>query len=241
MKYVEGAKKLFMSTGTTFPKEIIWSVALIKQLSAGANHSLGKLDAETCRGDRRGLRRGDGGKARRQDNRRRLPDGLRDRDQHERQRGHRREGVGDSRGGRSTPTTKSTWASPPTTWCRPRSESRPYSSRSRVLLPSLAETSKSLGSLAARTSSVYKSGRTHLRDALPVTMGQEFGAYADAFAHDRRLVFDALEVRQGAPHRRDGGGDGDQHEPRLRDASSSGGSTGPRGSGSQRRATGSGR
>ncbi|MGA2199216.1 MAG: lyase family protein, partial [Nitrososphaerales archaeon] len=45
MKYVEGAKKLFMSTGTTFPSEIIWSVALIKQLSAGANHSLGKLDA----------------------------------------------------------------------------------------------------------------------------------------------------------------------------------------------------
>ena len=30
MKYVEGAKKLFLSTGTVFPREIIWSVALIK-------------------------------------------------------------------------------------------------------------------------------------------------------------------------------------------------------------------
>lgn len=70
---------------------------------------------------------------------------------------------------------------------------------SRVLLPSLAETSKSLGSLAARTSSVYKSGRTHLRDALPVTMGQEFGAYSDAFAHDRRLVFDALRYVRELP------------------------------------------
>ena len=47
MKYVEGARKLFMSTGTTFPREIIWSVALIKQLSAGANRSLGKLDPQT--------------------------------------------------------------------------------------------------------------------------------------------------------------------------------------------------
>ena len=49
MKYVECAEKLFMSTCTGFPREIVWSVALIKQLSADANHSLGKLDAGTAR------------------------------------------------------------------------------------------------------------------------------------------------------------------------------------------------
>ena len=31
---------------------------------------------------------------------------------------------------------------------------------------------------------VVKSGRTHLQDAVPVTLGQEFGAYADALGHD---------------------------------------------------------
>jgi len=31
---------------------------------------------------------------------------------------------------------------------------------------------------------VVKSGRTHLQDAVPVTLGQEFGAYADAVGHD---------------------------------------------------------
>jgi fumarate hydratase class II len=62
----------------------------------------------------------------------------------------------------------------------------------RSILPSLDEITSSLRALEKRTSLVYKSGRTHLRDAMPVTMGQEFGAYADAFAHDKRLVQDAL-------------------------------------------------
>src|SRR5580692_3533316 len=48
MKYVEGAKRLFMSTGTVFPREIIWSVALIKYASARVNNSLGKLDDATA-------------------------------------------------------------------------------------------------------------------------------------------------------------------------------------------------
>ena len=81
------------------------------------------------------------------------------------------------------------------------------------LLPSMSKMSRSLTALSKRTSSVYKSGRTHLRDAMPVTMGQEFGAYADAFDHDRRLVSGALSVRQGASHRRHGGRDRGQHEP----------------------------
>ena len=59
--------------------------------------------------------------------------------------------------------------------------------------------SRSLSGLAEKTSSVYKSGRTHLRDAMPVTMGQEFGAYADAFAHDRRLVSGALRYVRELP------------------------------------------
>ncbi len=35
---------------------------------------------------------------------------------------------------------------------------------------------------------VVKSGRTHLQDAVPVRLGQEFGAYARAIAHDRERI-----------------------------------------------------
>jgi len=63
---------------------------------------------------------------------------------------------------------------------------------SQRLSPALEKMSKSLVALSRRTSSVYKSGRTHLRDALPVTMGQEFGAFADAFEKDGRLLKDTI-------------------------------------------------
>ena len=63
---------------------------------------------------------------------------------------------------------------------------------SQNLLPALEGMSRSLSALSKKTATVYKSGRTHLRDALPVTMGQEFGAYADEFSRDAKLVKDAM-------------------------------------------------
>ncbi|MBI3859325.1 MAG: fumarate hydratase [Thaumarchaeota archaeon] len=61
------------------------------------------------------------------------------------------------------------------------------------VVPALERIESSLKALAKRTSSVYKSGRTHLRDALPITMGQEFGAYADAFGRDGKEVEAGLQ------------------------------------------------
>ncbi|MGH3014715.1 MAG: class II fumarate hydratase [Gaiellaceae bacterium] len=46
------------------------------------------------------------------------------------------------------------------------------------LVPSLAALAGSLERKAAEFSDVVKSGRTHLMDAVPVTLGQEFGGYA---------------------------------------------------------------
>jgi fumarate hydratase, class II len=63
---------------------------------------------------------------------------------------------------------------------------------SKNLIPSLDKIRGSLNALSRRTGSIYKSGRTHLRDALPVTMGQEFGAFADEFDRDRKQVENAL-------------------------------------------------
>jgi aspartate ammonia-lyase len=40
---------------------------------------------------------------------------------------------------------------------------------------------------------VIKSGRTHLQDAVPVTLGQEFAAYAAAIRRARRLLSDAAD------------------------------------------------
>ncbi|WP_288027380.1 class II fumarate hydratase [Arthrobacter sp.] len=46
------------------------------------------------------------------------------------------------------------------------------------LIPALAHLAESLERKAAEFATVVKSGRTHLMDATPVTLGQEFGGYA---------------------------------------------------------------
>ena len=46
------------------------------------------------------------------------------------------------------------------------------------LLPALAQLAEALERKAAEFDDVVKSGRTHLMDAVPVTLGQEFGGYA---------------------------------------------------------------
>ncbi|EGE42092.1 aspartate ammonia-lyase [Streptomyces sp. SID4928] len=46
------------------------------------------------------------------------------------------------------------------------------------LIPALVHLAESLGRKSAEFAEVVKSGRTHLMDATPVTLGQEFGGYA---------------------------------------------------------------
>ncbi|MEU5218877.1 class II fumarate hydratase [Streptomyces sp. NPDC020807] len=48
----------------------------------------------------------------------------------------------------------------------------------RDLIPALDHLAESLGRKSAEFATVVKSGRTHLMDATPVTLGQEFGGYA---------------------------------------------------------------
>ncbi|MEJ7651668.1 MAG: class II fumarate hydratase [Nakamurella sp.] len=48
----------------------------------------------------------------------------------------------------------------------------------RGLIPSLAHLAEALEAKSAEWATVVKSGRTHLMDATPVTLGQEFGGYA---------------------------------------------------------------
>ncbi|MGD9612685.1 MAG: aspartate ammonia-lyase [Kiritimatiellia bacterium] len=54
--------------------------------------------------------------------------------------------------------------------------------QSLLLVDSLAALEKALRAKAVEFAGILKTGRTHLQDAVPVTLGQEFGAYAHAVA-----------------------------------------------------------
>jgi fumarate hydratase class II len=62
----------------------------------------------------------------------------------------------------------------------------------RSLLPALSHLGDALDLKAAEFRDVVKSGRTHLMDATPVTLGQEFGGYAAAVRHGLQRARDVL-------------------------------------------------
>ncbi len=61
------------------------------------------------------------------------------------------------------------------------------------LLPALAQLEKSLQNKATEFADVVKSGRTHWMDAVPVTLGQEFGGYAAQVREGHARVTSTLE------------------------------------------------
>jgi fumarate hydratase, class II len=60
------------------------------------------------------------------------------------------------------------------------------------LLPALAQLETSLAAKATAFDSIVKSGRTHMMDAVPVTLGQEFSGYAAQVREGAARVQDAL-------------------------------------------------
>src|SRR5919112_1044145 len=62
------------------------------------------------------------------------------------------------------------------------------------LLPALERLASSLGAKADEFADVVKAGRTHLMDAVPVTLGQEFAGYA------AQIRLGGERVRQTLPH-----------------------------------------
>jgi aspartate ammonia-lyase len=71
----------------------------------------------------------------------------------------------------------------------------------RKLLPSLETLRNALSDKAREFSSVVKIGRTHLQDAVPITLGQEFSGYASMIEHGmsrlRRASDDLREINFG--------------------------------------------
>ena len=68
-----------------------------------------------------------------------------------------------------------------------------------ALLPALRDLSASLSKKSQEFSDLVKAGRTHMMDAVPVTLGQEFGGYAAQIqlGHDR--IEDALKRASQIP------------------------------------------
>lgn len=62
-----------------------------------------------------------------------------------------------------------------------------------ILYPSLKEIEESFYSKAKEFDHVLKSGRTHLQDAPPITLGQEFRSYAKALAKGRVFLENAAQ------------------------------------------------
>jgi aspartate ammonia-lyase len=67
----------------------------------------------------------------------------------------------------------------------------------RFLYPALSALGSSLSEKATEFHDVVKSGRTHLQDAVPVRLGDEFGAYAQIIAdHTRRMRQAEADLKQ---------------------------------------------
>ena len=198
MRYVEGAKKVFMDTGTSFPRKIIWSVALIKREAAEANASLGLLDPKVASAI-----------AQASDE---VMEGRHDSkvtvDVFQTGSGtglnmNLNELIAERAG---ELLGKKVHANDHVNMGQSSNDVGPSAIRiaavalcSAELAPAMERASGSLAALSKRTSAVYKAGRTHLRDALPVTMGQEFAAYADAFDHDLQLLKAVLAYAKELP------------------------------------------
>jgi fumarate hydratase class II len=191
MKYSEASRKVFLNTGTKFPREIIWAVGAIKYSAAQSNVDLGLLDPETgkaIKGRSKELMTGKhdalvtvdvfqtGSGTGLNMNVNEVISELASQDLG--RKVHPNDHVNMSQSSNDVGPTAIRVAAATVT--------------NNDLIPALQVMVKSLKQLSKRTSGVYKSGRTHLRDALPVTMGQEFGAFADEFSRDAEQVEEAL-------------------------------------------------
>jgi fumarate hydratase class II len=192
LKYVEGSKRVFLNTGTRFPREVIWAVGAIKFSAAKTNVRLGLLDneiGEAIQQKARELMKGS-------------HDELVSVDVF--QTGS---GTGLNMNANeliaklaSSELGRRVHPNDHVNMSQSSNDVGPTAIRvaavyviSRELVPAIEKIRRSLSALSRKTATVYKSGRTHLRDALPVTMGQEFGAYADVFSRDAELVKKTME------------------------------------------------
>jgi len=198
LHYTERAVKVFLSTGTRFPRRIVWAMGLVKYAAARANTELGLLSKDVGDAIARASME--------------LAEGI-----------HDGEVVVDvfqtGSGTGLNMNVNEVIALRASELCgraiHPNDHVNLGQSTNDVvptairvaalaevrdnLLPALNTFINSLEELSGRVDDVIKPGRTHLRDALPVTMGMEFRAFLDAFKHDLTLINNVLQYVRELP------------------------------------------
>ncbi len=198
MKYVEASKNVFMNTGSRFHPAVVWSVALVKKSAAEANIRLGLLDSgigdsiikaseELMEGrylDRITVdvfQTGSGTGINMNVN----------------------ELVAEIA---SNISGKKVHPNDHVNMGQSSNDVVPSAIRIAAvkilqdkLKPAINSLVKSLEDASKKWAKTYKAGRTHLRDALPVTLGQELGAYADAFRKDLAQIERAVDYVRELP------------------------------------------
>jgi len=192
MSYTESSKRVFLNTGTKFPQPVVWAVAVVKLAAARANQELGVLDKETAEAIQRAatelmegihaedivvdvFQTGSGTGINMNVNEvlaKRASEILN-------RKVHPNDHVNMSQSSNDVVPTAIRIAAVKESVLK--------------LLPSLQTIINSLQAISSKTYDIVKSGRTHLRDALPVTLGQEMEAYARAFERDMKMVTQAVE------------------------------------------------
>jgi Fumarase len=216
MKYTETAPKLFMNTATKFHRSIIWAMGVVKLAAARANASLGLLDSRVAEGIEKAAREIMEGNL----------DNLITLDVFQTGSGTGlnmnvneviAERASQLTGLRVHPNDHVNMG-------QSSNDTVPTAIRIAAtkqvvekLRPALTEIVTSLRSKGDEYASVVKAGRTHLRDAMPVTFGQELHAYADAFDHDISLLSSTLEYVKELPLGGTATGTGANSHPKFRE------------------------
>ncbi|MEM3972374.1 MAG: lyase family protein [Saccharolobus sp.] len=198
MKYTETAPKLFMNTGTRFPRKIIWAAGLVKRACAKVNSDLGLIDKRIADAIIKASEELMEGK---------LDDkivldvfqtgsgtGLNMNvnevlaevaSSYINAKVHPNDHVNFGQSSNDTMPTVMRIAA--------------VSEVHEKLIPAIQKIILSLSKKAQEYSDVIKAGRTHFRDAMPVTLGQELSAYADTFQHDQEQIKSILEYVKELP------------------------------------------
>ncbi len=198
MEYTSRARGLFMSTDTKFPREVIWAMGLIKYAAARVNTELGFLKPEVGSAVMNVARRLMNGEY----------DGEITVDVHQTGSGTGLNMNVNEVISRHVNTEYGINAHPNDHVNLGQSSNDVVPSAIRVsavkpyldsLRPALLNMIRVMEEKGGEFNNVVKAGRTHLRDALPITLGQEFSAYIDAFKHDLSLLDSVIDYVKELP------------------------------------------
>ncbi|AEE93779.1 fumarate hydratase [Acidianus hospitalis W1] len=198
MKYTEVAPKLFMNTGTRFPRKIIWAMGLVKLACARANAKLNLLDKDIAKAI--------------EDASIEVMDGKHDEkvilDVFQTGSGTGlnmnineiiAERASELSGKKIHPNDHVNMSQSSNDVVPTAIRIAAVSNAIENLIPSLRDILSSLNEKSKEYDNVIKPGRTHLRDALPITLGQELSAYYDALSHDLEQLNNVIEYVKELP------------------------------------------